>query len=95
MLDPQSVRLAMPLWLVPMFIHSLPPSRRQAWLQHSRSFRMAIPPRTLAASWYRNSPLYQLERRAVYMNSVLAERNYQVQRDEPLGYEFDSVVLSL
>jgi len=52
------------------------------------------PPRTLPASWYTSSPLYQLERRAVFLKSwYLLGPVIKFQPGEPVEYEFAQVPL--
>ena len=51
-------------------------------------------PRTLPASWYRSAPLYQLERRAVFLNAwYLLGPAIKFNTHEPVEYEFAGVAL--
>ncbi|KAK4955772.1 hypothetical protein LTR10_006711 [Elasticomyces elasticus] len=53
------------------------------------------PPRTLPASWYTSKPLYQLERRAVFLKSwYLLGPTIKFSPGEPVSYEFAGVSLT-
>lgn len=55
---------------------------------------MTTLPRTLPASWYRSSPLYQLERRAVFLRSwYLLGPVIKFSDDAVVDYEFAGVFL--
>jgi len=55
----------------------------------------STPPRTLPASWYTSRPLYQLERRAVFLKAwYLLGPVLKFASGEPVAYEFSGVGLT-
>lgn len=56
----------------------------------------STPPRTLPASWYRSAPLYQLERRAVFLKAwYLLGPVIKFDSGEPVDYEFAGVLVTV
>lgn len=56
---------------------------------------MSVLPRTLPASWYRSSPLYQLERRAVFLRAwYLLGPVTKFENGEHVKYEIAQVSLT-
>ena len=54
------------------------------------------PPRTLPASWYTSQPLYELERRAIFLKAwYFVGALVKFTPDEPVDYEFSGVSLTV
>ena len=56
----------------------------------------SLPPKTLPASWYNSSPLYQLERRAVFLKAwYLVGPIVKFEENKPVDYEFSGISLTV
>lgn len=64
--------------------------------QSQRNTMDSTPPKTLPASWYTSSPLYQLERRAVFLEAwYLVGPIVKFEAGKAVDYEFSGISLAV